>query len=165
MYAPSCAIENKTAGYIAVFNSKPATQSASASAPAAGAEAQGFGFRDLIDVVNPLHHLPIVGAVYRHLTGDQIRPEAKIMGGALFGGGIGAAVAMADAAFTQVQGKDIGATLISSVVGTDHKQDAQILAKARAQALAESSPCAAKAQMALDMSRALDRYQAQQNQR
>lgn len=51
----------------------------------------GFGFDDVIDVVNPLQHIPIVSTVYRWLTGDEISPAAQLAGGALFGGAIGLA--------------------------------------------------------------------------
>jgi hypothetical protein len=51
----------------------------------------GFTFDDVIDVINPLQHIPIVSAVYRWLTGDKISPAAELAGGALFGGAIGLA--------------------------------------------------------------------------
>ena len=54
---------------------------------------KGFGFLDLIDVVNPLHHIPVVGHIYRKLSGDSINPAMRIGGGALFGGPLGAAFA------------------------------------------------------------------------
>ncbi len=68
----------------------------------------GFTFRDLIDLVNPLHHIPVVGQVYRRLTGDVIDPAMRIAGGALFGGPLGAAFAAAgtvlDAALDEGEG-------------------------------------------------------------
>jgi len=51
----------------------------------------GLTFGDLIDVVNPLQHLPVVGNVYRWLTGDDLSPAARVAGGALYGGPIGLA--------------------------------------------------------------------------
>ena len=53
---------------------------------------RGFGFRDILDIVNPLQHLPIIGSVYRWLTGDRPGAVAQIAGDALYGGPIGAAV-------------------------------------------------------------------------
>lgn len=41
----------------------------------------GFRFGDLIDIVNPLQHVPIVSWAYRALTGDTIAPAAKVLGG------------------------------------------------------------------------------------
>lgn len=48
-----------------------------------------ISFADILDIVNPLQHLPIVGHIYRAITGDTIKPGAQIIGGALFGGGLG----------------------------------------------------------------------------
>lgn len=52
----------------------------------------GFNFKDVLDLVNPLQHIPVVGNVYRKLTGDVIAPGLRIAGGALFGGPLGAAL-------------------------------------------------------------------------
>ena len=43
----------------------------------------GFNFKDVLDLINPLHHIPIVGAVYRSLSNDKIAPAIKLAGGAL----------------------------------------------------------------------------------
>lgn len=53
----------------------------------------GFNFKDVLDLINPLHHIPIVGAVYRSLSNDKIAPAIKLAGGALFGGAAGAGLA------------------------------------------------------------------------
>ena len=62
----------------------------------------GLDFGDVLDVVNPLHHIPVVGHLYRKLTGDVIAPALRIAGGALFGGPLGAAFAAANVVFQQV---------------------------------------------------------------
>ena len=56
---------------------------------------KGLEFRDLLDIVNPLQHLPGVSQIYRKLTGDEIKPAMALAGGALFGGPIGAAMSAA----------------------------------------------------------------------
>jgi hypothetical protein len=48
-----------------------------------------IGIADLVDVINPLQHLPLIGHVYRELTGDTIKPAARLAGGAAFGGPLG----------------------------------------------------------------------------
>ena len=53
-------------------------------------------FDDFIDVINPLHHLPIVSTIYRAITGDQISVHARAMGGGLYGGPIGLLAAGCD---------------------------------------------------------------------
>ena len=59
---------------------------------------ESFGFFDFLDIINPLQHIPIVGTIYRHITGDEIGVVAQVAGGALFGGAIGAAAGVATAA-------------------------------------------------------------------
>jgi len=67
--------------------------------PAGGAFGEnGADFGDVLDTVNPLHHLPVVGFIYRSLSGDAIAPAARIAGGALFGGPVGAAFGLLSAA-------------------------------------------------------------------
>ncbi len=68
----------------------------------------GFSFGDVLDIVNPLQHIPIVATVYRALTGDEIAPGPRMAGGALFGGPIGAALATANAVLEESTGKDAG---------------------------------------------------------
>lgn len=58
----------------------------------------GFSFADFIDIINPLQHIPVLGSIYRRLSGDTIDPAARVAGGALFGGPIGAALAIAGTA-------------------------------------------------------------------
>lgn len=62
----------------------------------------GFNFRDVLDLINPLQHIPIIGNIYRSLTGDSAAPAIRIAGGALFGGGLGAAFAAASVAMKQI---------------------------------------------------------------
>ncbi len=68
----------------------------------------GFSFSDLLDIVNPLQHIPIVATVYRALTGDEIAAGPRMVGGALFGGPVGAALATADAVLDESTGRDAG---------------------------------------------------------
>ncbi len=66
----------------------------------------GLTFGDIIDMLNPLQHIPIIGSLYRKFTGDMIDPAMKVAGGALFGGPIGAAVSLA-AVFVGEARKDV----------------------------------------------------------
>ncbi|MEZ5903539.1 MAG: hypothetical protein R3D88_09625 [Alphaproteobacteria bacterium] len=67
-----------------------------------------FQFKDVIDVINPLQHLPLVGMAYRELTGDDIHPMSQIIGGALYGGPVGAVTGTVNAIAKVQTGKDIG---------------------------------------------------------
>jgi hypothetical protein len=95
-------------------------QSQGAIAAAAGtpvAKGPGFSLHDLLSIVNPLQHLPVIGTLYRALTGDTIGVPEKIAGDALYGGLWGAVSSVADAAFEAVTGKDIGDTVLAFFTG------------------------------------------------
>ncbi len=72
-----------------------------------------FGFGDLIDMINPLHHIPLVGHVYREITGDEIKPISRIVGGALFGGFAGAATGVAETIIRYETGKDVAGNVMA----------------------------------------------------
>lgn len=73
----------------------------------------GFSFGDILDTLNPLQHLPIVSTVYRAFTGDAIAPAPRVLGDALFGGPIGAATGMVNAALKYLSGKDVGEHMLA----------------------------------------------------
>ncbi|NBB82529.1 MAG: hypothetical protein GVY28_03915, partial [Alphaproteobacteria bacterium] len=64
-----------------------------------------LGFWDMVDVVNPLQHLPVVNWVYRGVTGDTIQPPARIAGATLYGGPVGMVGAIADEALAEHSGR------------------------------------------------------------
>lgn len=68
----------------------------------------GFTFGDLIDLINPLQHIPVVSTIYRAVTGDEIAPGPRMIGGALLGGVVGFSAAAVSAAIENETGKDIG---------------------------------------------------------
>jgi len=51
-----------------------------------------LSFGALLANLNPLHHIPIIGWVYRAVTGETVHPAFRALGGFLFGGPIGAVV-------------------------------------------------------------------------
>jgi len=65
-------------------------------------------FKDLLDTINPLQHIPIISTVYRELTGDVPGAVSRLAGGMLYGGPIGLALEMADSAVDDSTGNDIG---------------------------------------------------------
>lgn len=69
----------------------------------------GLTFRDVLDLVNPLQHIPLVGNLYRRLTGDILDPAMRLAGGALFGGPIGAGLAAVTLAIKSFGDDDSGA--------------------------------------------------------
>lgn len=96
--------------------SRPDSALAYAPDPAPPEAEEPFGFGDLLDMVNPLQHIPVVGTVYRAVTGDTIRPVAQIIGGGLFGGVAGAAGSFVNVLVEQETGKDIAGNVVSFVM-------------------------------------------------
>lgn len=98
-------------------NRPPALPPAPPPQPAArnGGDGDGFGFWDLLDIVNPLQHLPLVGPVYRELTGDEISSVSKVAGGGLFGGVIGLAASTVDVLIKETTGRDVGAHVMAAL--------------------------------------------------
>lgn len=72
---------------------------------------------DLLDMINPLQHIPIVSTAYRELTGDRIDPVARVVGGGLFGGITGFAGSVANVAIEGETGKDLGEHIWDGVLG------------------------------------------------
>ncbi|BAI76454.1 hypothetical protein AZL_e01090 (plasmid) [Azospirillum sp. B510] len=71
------------------------------------ADRMSVGFDDLIDVVNPLQQLPVVGSVYREATGETISIPARLAGGFLFGGLPGLIGSAAMVAFEEITGDTV----------------------------------------------------------
>ncbi len=83
----------------------------------------GDFFRHLLDVINPLQHIPVISTIYRAITGDEISPAAKLAGGTLFGGPIGAAAALASIAVESTTGRDVGEHMMAAIIGDDDVPD------------------------------------------
>lgn len=88
-----------------------------------GASDGSFALADLLDVINPLQHIPGVSTLYRELTGDTIKPEFKIAGGGVFGGIIGVVGSVIDAVVQTATGKDIGQNMLAMVTGDNPAQN------------------------------------------
>jgi hypothetical protein len=86
-------IQNLSSAEIIKFHNSANTTSSQETSSIFGED--GFTFGDIIDIINPLQHIPIISSIYRKITGDVIAPSMQIAGDALFGGPIGAAVSIA----------------------------------------------------------------------
>jgi hypothetical protein len=95
----------------------------------------GFTFDDVLDLINPLQHLPIISTLYRELTGDDISNAARIIGGTLFGGVAGMASGVVNAMFDEMTGGDIGEQVMAlfsgDTPGTDGGEPSPMAAAAR----------------------------------
>jgi hypothetical protein len=90
-------------------------------------EEEGF-FGHLLDVVNPLQHLPIIGTIYRAITGDKMGPIEKIAGDTLYGGMWGAIASIADVAFESITGKSFEDTALALFKGDGKSKATKVAA-------------------------------------
>jgi len=67
-----------------------------------------FSFGDLVDVINPLQHIPIIATIYRNWTHDKIGFAPRVIGGAIWGRIGGFVSGLVNAAVEWFTGKDIG---------------------------------------------------------
>ncbi|PWC44818.1 hypothetical protein TSO221_16830, partial [Azospirillum sp. TSO22-1] len=78
-----------------------------------------LSFGDFLDMINPLQHIPVVGTIYRAVTGDTIKPASQVIGGIAFGGPIGGAAAIVNAIITQANGRSLEDSMLAGLgIGT-----------------------------------------------
>ncbi|HVO14564.1 MAG TPA: hypothetical protein VMV26_05085 [Alphaproteobacteria bacterium] len=102
-----------------------------------------FSFEDVLDLINPLQHIPLISTMYRESTGDTIGAVPRVLGDALYGGGligaaVGAATALVNVAVEAVTGKDVGGTMMALIQG-EGKNDGTALAERKADTGTSSS--------------------------
>ena len=106
----------------------------------------GPSFGDLLDIVNPLQHLPVVGTIYRALTGDELSDGARLAGRALFGGPIGLVAAMANLGVREALGRDLGEIAVATLTGEEAPLEAAVqVAASDAGAAEPAAPASAGA--------------------
>ncbi len=76
-------------------------------------ETGSFSFRDIVDAINPLQHIPIISTIYRKLTGDEMGYASRIAGDIFYSGIFGSLIsglasAVANVFVDAITGKDIG---------------------------------------------------------
>ncbi|MDX8405213.1 MAG: hypothetical protein R8K50_03590 [Mariprofundus sp.] len=87
-------------------------------------ETGSFSFRDILDVINPLQHIPVISTLYRKFSGDEMGYASRIAGDTLFGGAVGSLVsslvsAIANVFVDSTTGKDIGEHLVAAVMPSE----------------------------------------------
>lgn len=116
-----------------------------------------MNFDDFIDMVNPLQHIPVVSAVYRAVSGENINPVSRVAGDALYGGvlglasaGLSAMGAIGDEVFAaNNDGKSASGTLVAALFGNEKDNNVQVAensapaAPTTATAATETTPVAA----------------------
>lgn len=103
-----------------IHSLNPIAQGPGAAAQAA--QPESFSFKDFLDIINPLQHIPVVSTIYRHLTGDTIGTPEKIAGDGLYGGLTGLVCSLGDTLFQEITGKSVGDTVYAFVTG-EHDQN------------------------------------------
>ena len=81
------------------------------------AQTPKLSFGEFLDIVNPLHHIPVVNKLYRKYSGDEISPVAQIIGDGIYGGPIGAAASIVNAAMQEHSGQTMADTVATAFSG------------------------------------------------
>lgn len=103
----------------------------------------GFNFSDLLDVINPLQHIPIISTIYRAATGDEISAGAKMLGGGLLGGITGLLASAVDEIVKAETGSATGEKIYAALVGDVQSKTAETLDTAEQIVQARESEAAA----------------------
>jgi hypothetical protein len=94
-------------------------------APSTGRRERGRGpeamegdltFEDVLDILNPLQHLPVISHIYRAVSGDEIKGFAEVAGSAIFGGPIGIITGAFNAMFEDETGES-PVTMVANLLG------------------------------------------------
>ncbi|MCA1907003.1 MAG: hypothetical protein LDL39_01445 [Magnetospirillum sp.] len=123
--------------FVPVFASENATAAAAEKQEQAkhltlfGDSDDSPSFWDLLDVVNPLQHIPIVNEIYQDLTGDKIGVAARLAGGGLLGGPIGLVASAIGCLVEEETGDSIGGHVVA--LFKDDETEAPQVAEAPAQ--------------------------------
>jgi hypothetical protein len=86
-----------------------------------------MSFRTVLSALNPLQYLPVIGTIYRAVTGDEIpegiRRVGSLIVSGLIGGPVGAVINIAMLAAEKISGIDFdktGQKLLAGIGVTDH---------------------------------------------
>jgi len=137
---PETIEENFSSALSEAARAKSVPATALAEKEAAVPDDSSFGFLDVIDMINPLQHIPVVSSIYRYLTGDAISPVSRVVGGTAFGGPIGAASGIVNALVQMETGKDVGENVIASFSSDPSEEPDTTLAVADLRRPAERVP-------------------------
>ncbi len=111
----------------------PASQPAGGSQESANSPAKdhahslfgtdGLTFLDVLDMINPLQHLPVISIVCRTLTNDELSPGSRLVGGGLFGGFIGLDIAIFNTGIEDLTRRDFGGHVLAMFQGDSKDSD------------------------------------------
>lgn len=82
-----------------------------------------FSFGDFLNLVNPLNYIPGVSTLYQNVTAQKASPVSSLIGGAIFGGPLGFAIAGIGAVFEEATGKGVIGSIADAVTGKGEPVD------------------------------------------
>ncbi len=92
----------------------------------------GFDFADILDIINPLQHLPIISRLYRQQTEDEASEGSRLLGGMVFGGLMGGIVgaisALTNSVVRHETRQDLGDFLIAEITRSKSNKTQMITA-------------------------------------
>jgi hypothetical protein len=102
---------------------QPSSTSPQPAAAQTAPELSGVSFHDVLSALNPLQYLPVIGTIYRAVTGDEVPEPVRRVGSAicslLTGGPIGLVVNIALLGAEKASGIDLDA-IGQSLIGGKH---------------------------------------------
>ena len=99
----------------------------------------GFTFADLLDIINPLQHIPVVSTIYQKITGDELGDAPRVIGGALFGGVSGLVSSSVDTIVRRESGSTISEHFMNSFDEEPGTPDAPVVNQAQSVAGADTT--------------------------
>lgn len=93
----------------------------------------GLSFRDVLDAVNPLNHIPIVSDIMKAQTGHAVSTASRLVGGTLLGGPIGFVASLASVIFEDATGASPVEAAYATLTGDDSVAVANNAAEAATQ--------------------------------
>ncbi len=96
----------------------PPRQEAKPAATGTFWQDDGPSFKDVLDTINPLQHIPVVSNIYQSLTGDN-KPStgAQMAGNVLFGGALGLLSSILNSIVQTETGTDIAGNALAAITG------------------------------------------------
>ncbi len=88
-------------------------------------------FDEVLNSINPMHHIPVVSTIYRAVTGDTIGFGPRLIGAAILGGPVGLIIAGITAFIEELSGGTISehvAALFEGPTGDDEPAPADVIA-------------------------------------
>ncbi|HEY6432837.1 MAG TPA: hypothetical protein VIZ17_12720 [Acetobacteraceae bacterium] len=127
----------------------PDRQTAPAELVVTATQPAGLRFSDVLSMLNPLQYMPVVGTIYRAVTGDTVPEAARLCGSmlvsGLMGGPIGLLTNIATTLAEKVTGIDPERIAHSVMAHLGLASSADAVAPAASPAVAAAAPAAATA--------------------